>query len=245
MSVPWCALYLLCPSWREVLNTSKQTQLKAMAQCTVELWGTTTLSFSECLHLALSTVLFSCCILHATNHRFTLFILSGSGRFPACEPELELSCIPLVHLFFLWRRGWSSSNALTNSCSVIAIIPVVYWQTLSVSEACSPCQGFFKMCWAPLCLAEFSWRWQLQIPCKSKHLAYRASETISILCMSGCDHACFNPLSSKLPCRKTALALNKACAINQTAAASVITDCLWEGFCMRELSFALAIFVAY
>lgn len=152
---------------------------------------------------------------------------------------------PLVSSF-LWRRVWSSSNAHTNSCSVIAIIPLVCF--IGKHRVCLRpalhAKGFLR-CAEHLSASEFSWRWQLQIPCKSKHLAFRASETISILCMSGCDHACFNPLSSKLPCRKTALALNKACAINQTAAASVITGCLWEGFCMRELSFALAMFVAY
>lgn len=95
------------------------------------------------------------------------------------------------------------------------------------------------MCWALLCLAEFSWRWQLQIPCKSKHLAHKASETISILCMSGCDHACFNSLSNRLSHRKTALALNKVHVFNQKAA-SVIIDCLRAGFLHETVIFGFS-----
>lgn len=41
------------PQLKEVMNTPKETQLKAAAQCTAELRGVTTLAFPGCLHLAL------------------------------------------------------------------------------------------------------------------------------------------------------------------------------------------------
>lgn len=59
--------------------------------------------------------------------RYALFSLSVSGRFAAFEPWLWLFCHPcsVLPASFLWRMAWSSSNARTNNCSVIAITPMV------------------------------------------------------------------------------------------------------------------------
>lgn len=101
----------------------------------------------------------------------------------------------------------------------------------------------FQMGRAPLCLTACSWSWQLQMPRKSKHSTCKKSKAISILCMSGCDRACFNSFSNRLSLRSTALILNKAHAFNQKAA-SAATGCLWAAFCVEKFCFALATLLA-
>lgn len=63
------------------------------------------------------------CMQGATGSLYLVW--QGQAGFQPVSQSWSSPAHPPLVTSFLWRRVWSSSNAHTNSCSVIAIIPVV------------------------------------------------------------------------------------------------------------------------
>lgn len=120
----WVCPAVPCPFCAPAGGGDECTQLKAAAQCTAELWGLTSLAFSGCLHWPCNQPCFH--VGFACNKPQVHFIYSVRVRqVSSLWARAGALLHPPLVSSLLWRRGWSSSNAHTNSCSVIAITPLV------------------------------------------------------------------------------------------------------------------------
>lgn len=125
-----CTVHFM-PQLKLMISTPKHPYLKAMAEHIAEVVGVTILAFwFLSVSDPLNSVVFMLYFAGNEPNRYALFSLLVSGRLAVFEPRLKLFCNaapphPVLPVSFCWSMIRSSSNARTNSCSVIAIAPMV------------------------------------------------------------------------------------------------------------------------